>query len=49
MVIEIKVQIDTDKGSDNEIGEILVDLLTSLKQKLEHEEENPNDKSCKRS
>ena len=39
MIININLEIDTDKGSDSELGEILVDLLSSLKEKLEREED----------
>ena len=39
MIINIKLEIDTEKQQDSELGEILVDLLSSLKEKLEREED----------
>lgn len=38
MIIDINLQIDTEKDGDNELGEILVGLLTSLKHKLDQED-----------
>lgn len=39
MIIDIKVQIDTDKDTDSELGELLLELLASIKQKLDAEEQ----------
>lgn len=44
MIIDIRLQIDTEKENDNEMGEALVELLTSLKNKLDREDEEVDNK-----
>lgn len=40
MIIDISLQIDTEKQQDSELGEILVELLSSLKTKLDQEDDD---------